>query len=160
MLPEINSGSIPAQSFSESVSLSDVYVFYAPSACSPVSPGLTGSAIKLHADWLGRCAYIPCCGSSTAPSLANSPQDCQGARDAVERGCDPSTGWWSCPLWVSDRIHAHGVLMCSTAVCSRHTLASPVPGVSAGSGPVCRCPVLTEGATLHGDSGPWIQKPL
>lgn len=137
---------------------SDVYVFCAPSACSPVSSGLNGSAMKLHADWLGRCAYIPCCGSSTAPSLANRPQDCQGAQNAVERACDPTTGWscpplsvwlYSCP-WCVDVLHGRR---------RRHTLASPVRG-QRRQWPCVPLPLLTEGATLHGDSRPWTQKPL
>ena len=59
--------------------------------------------------------------------LDDSPQDCQGSRNAVESACDPALGG-PVLLCISDRIHAHDVPMCSTAVCSHHALASPVSG--------------------------------
>ena len=151
MLPEINNGSVPLSASQSLFLCSAVRVFHAPSACSPVSPGLTGPAIKPHVDWLGRCADIPRCDPAPLPLLLTAP------------GLSGCAGWggkglWS-KLWVV--LSPLSVWPCSRPRCDvlhgrlqPPHLASPVPGR------VCRCPVLTEGATLHGDSRPWTQKPL
>lgn len=74
MLPEINNGSVPLSASQSLFLCSAVHVFHAPSACSPVSPGLTGPAIKPHVDWLGRCADIPRCDPAPLPLLLTAPR--------------------------------------------------------------------------------------